>query len=100
MKRWLVLGLVLLLAFASGAWADRLLSRTYFTAVMSDVTDFRIAQNPNGTVDGYLRSNVRASDGVGYVASYIKRLTPAQVTTIANFISGQFLPGLNTQEGL
>lgn len=100
MKKGIVLALVGVLAFASGALADKTL--TFFTMGLSDV--YQVCFNPNAAAaNGWTASaqaRVRASAGPGYVATISGNVTAAQRTAIENYINTHVLPALNTQEGL
>ena len=98
--RTLLLALALLLAFATGAVADKTL--TYFTVVLTDVNAVlfeRDASAPNGWRI-IARGVSRASVGAGYPVSITANASAGQRTTIETFITGQVLPALNAQEGL
>lgn len=92
--------ILLLLAFASGALADKTL--TYFSVGLTDVTSIsfdRNAASPTGwTITA--RGVVRASSGAGYGVSINANASAGQKTTIENFITNNVVPALNTQEGL
>lgn len=106
MKRiLLVAGLIAAFALgmvSSTVWADKTFSRTYYSVILSDVTEIRftrMAGVPNGwTFTG--TSNVRASDGVGYTATYTTNASAGQKTQIETFATNNILAGTNTQDGL
>ncbi len=102
MTRRLILALVLLVAGASGAVADRVFTRTYYAVTLADVNSqcfVRKATSPTGW-QSVANVGVRASDGQGYTAFYTADATAGQRTQIETFITNTVLTPLNAQEGL
>lgn len=96
----ILLALAILAALATGALADKIISRTYFTVVLTDVTSVTFRQDALGVWALTTLATVRASDGANYPVTYTQTLTAGQKTSINTFITNNVLPGLNTQEGL
>ena len=98
MRRIFLLALVVVLAFASGALADKVV--TYSTLVVGDVSSVCFARDasPQGwkaTAAGFVRAT-----GGGYGAQISGPVTSGQKTAIENYISTHVLTPFNAQEGL
>ena len=97
--RHLLLALVVVLALAVGASADRVV--TYFTLTLTDVQSVcfeRTANAPNGWA-ARAHALVRSS-GTPTSTSAFGPVTAGQKTAIETYITTHVLPALNTQEGL
>ena len=96
----LLLALLLVGAFASGAAADKVL--TYFTVTLTDVQTVSFARSANSPTGWTITAtgSVRASSGAGYTASVSANATAGQRTAVENFIATHVVGAMNTQEGL
>jgi len=100
MRVLIALGLVV--AFATGVYADKVVNRTYYTAVLGDVNTVAFVRDAASATGWKIiaRAGIRASDGAGYDAQVSADATAGQKTTIESFIGLNVLGPLNTQEGL
>lgn len=96
----LVAALALVVAFASGVWADKIITR--FTVTLTDVQGVCFVRDTQASTGWVARANatVRASDGTAYPATIAGPVTAGQKATIETYISNNVLTPLNTQEGL
>ena|SRR3990167_1909420 len=102
MTRRLLLAVILILALASGAFADRVFTRTYYAVALSDVNSLcfvRAGTSPTGWTR-VSNAGVRASDGQGYTAIATTNATAGQRTAIESFVTNNELATLNAQENL
>lgn len=94
----LLLAALLILGIAVTADADKAI--TYSTIIASDLVGMHMNRDAAGNVVMELTAKVRGTNGMTYIVHYQATLTGAQATAIANFMTTNFIPAFNTQEGL
>lgn len=99
-RRSIVLAVVLVLALATGALADRAINRTFYSVTLADVNSLCFVRTGASSWNSVSNVGVRASDGQGYTATRTGSVGAGFKTQIENFITNNELGPLNTQERL
>ena len=100
MRRSVIFAGVLVLVLATGALADRVVSRTFYSVTLADVNSVCFVRNGPSGWQTTTNAGVRASDGQGYTAIRTVNAPAGLKAIIENFITNNQLASLNTQENL